>query len=504
LPRVLDVVLALVLVAVPLWFSESMRTFAAAKLALLQIGIAIAFVLAGFVDAWRVPARVCWVAAGVLGFALAMRPDAEGLAAVAYLATLVGLACLVAWRSTAVDDARLLQVLGIPLGLGLGVSLLQCAGVGVLPATRTSFGDVHGVAVGTIGNPVENTWWLLMAIALVHHCVPRRWLVVAVVAFAVVVAFDRARASAVVGALAIAWMLVPQRRRWLRWATPALVVVAAIAVAAWDGGTALHGRRMLLSIGATMLVDARGWPQGPGAFGRDFEAAQAAHLDDHPDDAPYASILDHAHCDAIELIYELGVPSAVALFGLVVAIARRVRVDPSPRRRSAVLALLVAVGLGVVGHPLFSVATGALVAVAAGLALAPATAAAAPTGSPLPVRLVATAAGAALLVLAQREADAELTMTEALTARVADDDARGLVLAREAVNRFGSADAWFYLGNFEHRAGDCTRALAAWSRSFALRPRAATRRNRERCADTVRSPDERVPDSGNRHRIAIP
>lgn len=496
--RVTDVVLAVVVLGVPLGFSDAMRTFAAAKLAVLEVGVAVALVVAGFMGGWRSPPRAAIAAACVIAIACAMRPDVEGLASAGYLGALVALAALVAWRSDGVGDARLVQILGAPLALGLALSLAQSLGFGVLTATRMSFGETHGVAVGTIGNPVENTWWLVLAVAMLAGLAQRRLLVVAIVLVAIVIVVDRARASAVVGAGALAIVLLRSKTPWLRWAAIAITGAAFVAVFVWGGTDALRGRGVLLAIGAKMVLAARGIPRGPGAFARDFEEAERAHHAVHPHDAQWASILDHAHCDPIEWVYETGVLGIVAMVALAVAITRRLRVDPTPRRRAAVTTLAIAAVLGIVGYPLFSVATGTLMAVAVGLALAPVPVAEAnPTTHHAwwhaATRGLAVVSGVGLLVLAQRQATSELAITRALIAHAEDDDRRGLHEAQLAVAHFGSADAWFYLGNFEQRVGDCPRATAAWLRSMALRPREATRRNLARCNDAAVAPADAGP-----------
>lgn len=486
--RVLDGAIAATVFAVPLAFSEAMRTFGAAKLAALEVGIAIALVLAGFVGGWRTLPRAAIAAGGVIAVACVMRPDAEGIAGAGYLAALVSVAAITAWRSEGWPDRRVLQCIGVPFVLGLGLSLAQSFGYGVMPATRMSFGDAHGVAVGTIGNPVENTWWLVLAVAMLYGLVSRRTIGLAIVLVAIVIVVDRARASALVAGVAIAVVVLRDEKGWLRWAAVGLACAAVVGFVVWGGMAAIQGRGVLLGIGARMVFAARGVPQGPGAFARDFEEAQREHLAANPGDAAWGSILDHAHCDAIELAYELGVIGVAAIVWLVITIVRRVRSDPTPRRRAAATTLAIAASLGVVGYPLFSAAPAVLVAVAVGFALAPARdeGPAAPDARlQAAMRVLAVGLGVGLLVLGLRQATSELAITRSLVAHAENDDRRGLEAARLAVVRFGSADAWFYLGNFEQRAGDCTRASAAWTRSAELRPRDALRKNLERCAETA-------------------
>jgi len=471
--RVLDAVLVATLVAVPLVFTTSMRTFAAAKIGVLELGVGVALVLAGFVAA-PVRSGKPLLGVAVLALALLARPDVEGLAAAGYLAATGGLAWLLALRSPGWSDRALVRVVGVVLLVALGLSLLQSFGIGVLAASNASFGGTHGVVVGTVGNPVENTWLLALAVVLLHGLAPGRasWLAIACVAWIVVV--DRSRATIGIGVLALAVWLARRPGPLPRIGAAALLASAAIAVWQWGGGTALRGRAFLLELGARMVVGARGVPQGPGAFARDVPAAQAAALASSPDDAVFASQLEHAHCDVLELAYELGLPGLALVGWLAWSVVVALRRDPSSRRRSAAATLAIAALLGAFGYPLFSPAAACLVALALALAVAPATCATSPRW---PHTLACTVLGAALIVLAIRQSTAELALTRALAAHVSGDDAAGRAHAHEALARFPSADAWFLVGNFALAAGDGARAAEAYRRSIALRPRAETSAN---------------------------
>lgn len=471
--RVLDAVLVATLVAVPLVFTTSMRTFAAAKLGVLELGVGIALVLAGFVAA---PARSRKLLAGVavLALALAARPDLEGLAAAGYFVALGGLAWLVAQRTPGWSDRTLARIVALVLVVELGLSLSQSLGIGVLAASSASFGGTHGVVVGTVGNPVELTWMLALAVVLLHGLAPGRasWIAIACALWVVLV--DRSRATLGVGVLALAVGLARRPGPLPRIGAAALLAGAAIAVLQWGGGTALRGRAFLLELGARMVVGARGVPQGPGAFARHVPAAQASALASSPDDAVFVSQLEHAHCDAIELAYELGLPGLALVAWLAWSIVVALRRDPSPRRRTAAATLAFAALLGIVGYPLLSPAVASVVALALGLALAPASRA---TASRWPHPIGCTVVGAALIVLAIRQSTAELALTRALAAHVAGDDAAGRAHAHDALARFPGADAWFLVGNFALAAGDRTRAALAYQRSIALRPRAEASAN---------------------------
>jgi len=280
-------------------------------------------------------------------------------------------------------------------------------------------------------------------------------------------------------ALALWWSRGDRSRRL----AAAVVVLATVVLGlAWGGGDALRGRLFLASIGLGMLVRTGAIPQGPGAFARDFPAAQQAALGDAPELARFESVIDHAHFDALELGYDLGAPALVLLVWIAVAVARVVRIDPSPRRRAAAWTLAIAAGLGLFGYPLFSPSCVPVLSLALALAIA------SPI-PPMPSRLgrgpvvLAVGGGLALQLLAIHQARSELAITTALAAHAQGDDARGLEWARRAVAELPSADALFYLGNFQLAVGDREAALATYRRSYALRPRMQTLANLELARD---------------------
>ena len=489
----LDLVLALLSIAVPLVFTTRMRSFAAAKLTLLEIGVGIALVLAGFATRQRMaPLQVAGFGTAVLALTLLARPDPEGLAAVGWFVALSGFAVLFAMRSPHWSDRRVLAIVAIPLAVGIACCAAQAFGVAVLDATVRSFGGAHGTIVGTIGNPVENAWWLVLGVVLLHGLAPRRAAWITAVLVALIVLDSRSRATAAVSGLAVVLALAWRGTVWARLAAVVVLIAAGLAFVEWGGVEALRGRWFLLGVGADMLRDAALVPQGGGAFARDFPAAQQAALTVSPTLAPFASVLDHAHCDLLELAYELGLPGIAGLGWIGHAVVVAWRRDPSPRRRGAVWTLAVGVALGVFGYPLFSPACAMTLAIAIGLALAPSFAAA---STPWPQRTAPSrplpwsralgslgwvAVGGCLVVLGTRQAAAELAMTSALVSHDDGDDTAGRAHAQRAVALFPSADAWFYLGNFELARGDVELAAAAYRRSLALRPRAQTAANLRR------------------------
>jgi hypothetical protein len=482
LERALDATLAVAFVAVPLAFSPALRTFGTLKLLLLEALVGVALVLAAFVPrSQRWPFRAIAIILAAAAVAIVARPDAEGVAATGYLAAVALLAVVTTERVLHWSHQRLVLVVAAPLAVGLVLSLAQGAGVGILAATAAAFGGTHGLAVGTIGNPNENTWYLLLAAVLLTGLARPRARTIVLVAVAVVVLVDRSRAVILVGGTALAaWGC--RARTWspVLKATIAVAITVAVIAAgfAWGGAEALRGRVFLASVGVRMLAQTWGVPQGPGTFARDFPAAQENVLADAPELVRFESAIDHAHFDALELTYEYGWLAIVVIVAIAVAVARGVRRDPSGSRRAAAWTLAMGAGLGLFGYPLFSPASATILALAFALALAPAT---------LPARVPKrswttvtwSAAGAALLVLAIHQAKSELAITAALEAHARGDDARGLAAARIAVQEFPSADACFYHGNFELVAGSARDAIASYRRSHALRPRSQTLANLE-------------------------
>lgn len=478
--RALDAAIAATAMVVPLVFTSSMRTFAAAKLVALLVGAGAALVLAAFA---RVPIG-SWgagAAGATLAVALIARPDVEGIVAAAPLLAMVALVPLVSARAQVWSAGFVRTIVGVPLAIGAAWSIAQCLGIGVLPASAASFGTTHAAVVGTIGNPVENTWYLLLSATLVSGVATPRAVAPAIAALGWIMLVVRARATAVVVAAALAVLGLRRATTGPRVAAALVALALAGLAVRWGLIDALAGRWFLAQLGARMVIEAGGLPRGPGSFGRDFEAAQAHALAAAPEHVGFASALDHAHFDALELAYELGMPAVLGAAWLSRAVVVALRRDPTPLRRAAAACCAIGAALGVGGYPIFSPGCATVLAIALGFALSRPSAAAPPTRTS--AHLLALVIGAGLVVLGVRLARSELALTAALAAHAAGDDAAGLQLARASVEHLPTADAWATVGNHAATLGDRAAAIQAYERSLALRERAVVRRNLGRTTD---------------------
>lgn len=439
-----EAALLVTVVAVTVAFSPSWRTFSALKEGLLLVGAGAA-VLGLAADGLAVRWGALVVGLPLLTWPL--WPTADGVLASAYLAALAA----VGVASGSLPRERWGLALGVGLGIGAALTAAQALGVGVLPATAESFGGVHGVLVGTVGNPNENAWALLLG-GLVVAGAGRRRLGWALVAAGLAVAMgNRSRAAAGAAALVLPLLVVPGRWRWGAAAVSASL--GAVAVWAWGGLEALAGRAVLLRIAAHMVVERRGLPAGPGAFARDHAPAQAAWLAGHPGDAHAWSILEHAHCDLLELAYELG-PLALVWVGLAGVLARRL-----PREAAAALAL--GGGLSLVGYPLFSPAPALALALAWGSGLTSDR-----TGTL--ARGALGLAGMALVVVGGASLRSEHDLAGARAALAAGQDELAVEHALRAPLVTGSVA--YTQGAVAARAGAVELAVDRWEASWDLRP----------------------------------
>jgi hypothetical protein len=158
---------------------------------------------------------------------------------------------------------------------------------------------------------------------------------------------------------------------------------------------------------------------GPEAFVRRFPTAQAAWLGAHPEDAPFASMLEHAHADVVELGAAFGLPAILGI-GWAAAGWR------APWRSSATAALLAVLVGGLTSPVAFSPATLAIAAVAFGLGLGP-------PGEALRLGAAPVAGALALgLALLAPRLGSEVVRTGATAARIEADPALAERRARRA------------------------------------------------------------------------
>lgn len=420
--RAADLMIGAALVLVPLAFHTGVREFIVFKALVLAVCVGLALVglaLAPF----RISRRGLLVLAPALHVlaVLALRPSFDAAnQALALLGPM--LLAWVAWmRVPAWSARRLLMVLGVPLAVNLSWSLLQGVGIGVLPATAIAFGDTHGVAVGAIGNPNENCWYLVLAGTLVWGLWPRarsRWAWLLLVAVVLVVLIDRSRAAmlAMLVGAGVLFVLRSEGGRAVRLVRLGLgaVLVAAPGIA-WGGVEALTGRLYLAQIQLGMLAEQAGLGGGLGSFAADFPAAQSAHLVDHPEHQRFFSVIDHAHNDGFELIYELGALALAWMMALAVMVWRR-RNSSDRLVIAALVCLVEGTVLSLFGYPLFSPASAVVLAVALGLVIGHDRLGrdARPAG-PL-ARLLLLGLGLALVVVPARRYEAERAFTDTLQA----------------------------------------------------------------------------------------
>jgi hypothetical protein len=441
--RGVDRLLAATLIAVPLAFDLGVREFGVFKELVLGAGAGAAaatLALAGGAGTRAADGRWLWLAIVHVLLVLAWRPSFGAAEQAAGLVALALLAWMLAQRVPHWSSRRVGLVLGVPLLVDLAWSWLQCAEVGVLPATAAAFGTTHGVAVGTIGNPNENCWYLVLAGTLLLGTLPERvrqrkaWIAALAIGVGIVIVVDRSRAVGLaVAAGLLAWrMLEPG---WARRHTLLLGLAASLVALGlglwWGGAHALDGRAYLAHIELGMLAGQAGAPAGLGRFAPDFEAAQAVHLATHPEHIAWLTRLDHAHADLLELVYELGVPALAWIVALAGAVWRARR-RASPLQRAAIVCLAEGAVLSLSGYPLFSPACAVVLALALAIALPRrASIRGAGTDGRL-VRVALLVLGALLVVVSARRYQAEHTLTRAWQAAYEGDEARARTLLRQA------------------------------------------------------------------------
>jgi tetratricopeptide (TPR) repeat protein len=504
-PRARDAALSACLVIVPLAFVPGLRGFLSLKTYLLELLVG----LAALASAWCVEERASWRAGLVIAFLVLLTladPDIETLGASAYLvAWVVLVSLLIPWSRRAARDRVagapwILWIVGVPVTLALVASLLQGVGIGVLPATRAAFGGVHGVLVGTVGNPTENVWYLLLAALLFMELtrgpsaqqsprVTRSALAFMMIAATlVIIILNRARAGLLVLALLSALWAARQllRRRissaWKLGLGLGLIATLSAALAlglTWGGLFALEGRRYLAAIDLAMIRDSLGIPAGPGAFAREFPGAQADYLAGvAPALGRFYAQIDHAHLDFFELLYELGAPAIFGFVALAVMIWRNSHLRSSP-------ALLAGCVLMLLGYPLFAPASALMLALALALALARAIPARRDQHSPRlgaswqrrAQRLTRALLGLALLMIGGRQLAAEWALSASLASLNQGERSRGRDESTRALALWPGADALFFHANFEVLHDRPEAAITAYERSFELRPRPETAAN---------------------------
>ncbi len=497
---IVDAALVACLVVVPLLFSTGLRSFTAPKLAALEllVGLAALATAAAPTRPRGVGPRVAAAACVYVLLTLSINPSADGLAAALLRIAWFLLVTALWWRLPSWRPRQLALALGLPLLVDLLYSLTQAAGVGVLASTRASFGARHGLLVGTVGNPSENGWYLALGVTLLADWIAsdrrldaRRWwpwwALTAAGALAVVLLND-ARAALLAGGLAGAcWLLRSGPRRRARALVGLLLVGLAVAIGVARGGlTALAGRGFLARVSGAMFTGARGLPRGPGGFARDFPEGQATVLAEHPELARWYSLIDHAHCDPLELLIDYGAPALLVLAALIVALARA----RDGRARARAPTLVAGAAIALLGYPLHEPVSSVLLAVALAGALPPPAPAASRSRSWARAAgsLAWALAGVALIVGAGFQLASERAMTASLAALERGEPARGQVSIERAVARWPSADALFFYGNFELLAGRPGEARAALTRSFAQRPRPETAMNLALALDALAEP----------------
>lgn len=310
------------------------------------------------------------------------RARVEGLVLAVVVVTLFGLARTSTVR--AADIGVWLTLTAFALAL---LAHAQFVGVDLFNRHLPGFGGRSAVA--TFGNPDLMGYWLVGALPFALGALGRalrsrssgwrRGLWVAVVAIVSALVLSGCRGAYLAGAVVGAVALVRLPWRGALSALVAGVLLAGALNAAGGGGLArrvtdpgsagagLEGRLYLWRVNLDLIAGAGPLGEGPEAFRRVWPMAQAEVLREQPRWRGYYTDLRHAHLDAAEVATDWGwLGLACAAFALVV-IWRRRRDAPAESRwpRTATLSLLVA---GLTGPVLFQPATGALLAVSAGLA----------------------------------------------------------------------------------------------------------------------------------------
>lgn len=505
------------MLSVPLVFGTFWRDFSSPKVGLFLCLIGAAGILSsGSAPVARTSERAgragpaLFLATSVcLLLLMGLGDGADDLAAASWYLALVLLCWLSAARIVHWPAALLIACVAIPLVIDLGLSLIQIDDRALLSATRASFGTTHGRLVGSIGNPNENAWYLLLATTLLTAVLwsPGTWpqpqrrspldrksqaslgLLFALVSMVILLNRSRAAMITAIAALPVAaWYLGNWRTGRVGW----LLAGSATACVLWllwlfGLPEAAAGRWYLARVSLDMLLAHRGLPAGPGAYGADFLHAQAQWLEQHPTAIAFYSKIDHAHFDLLELLYELGVPIVVMFVVGAVALHRLAR-------RGSALLMPIAVGimLGLGGYPLFSPSAALIFTLALGLALGsdadieprgacPHPASALVGGGTRPMleratRLTAAIMGAVLVVVGILQVEGERRMTAALReSHQALTSAR--TTAHQAVAIWPSAEILFSTANLDLLGADPSGAASLYRASYPRRPRPETANN---------------------------
>ena len=448
------VILALV---APLWLPSFGVEVAAMQAPLVALGAGVLLVDAGW---------LALAAAAAAGALVAWRPDgAWELAALGLApAAIAGLAH--AWRDARGRTALHATIAASAIVLA-GLGLAQRAGAPLLRASMAAVAGDDSAATATLGNPNHLAGWLVIALPLiVGGPATQRWqralrLVASVTATAGVVATGSHLgliALVILVGLALA-ALRPQPLRTAAVAAAigavvlAAIVVVALAPAARDQ---LAGRAYLAEV-QLADKDITEWlvGAGPGHFDREFLAAQAAWLADHPGDRGRWTNPGFPHDDVVGLLGLLGAPAVLAL----IAVGRwRLRWQPALPGAAAVatpvMIGLVAVGSTVVWFP----ALWALAMIGLAAVLAPR---AAPSVATRSRRLAAGLVAASWVLVLTAAWCADGLRGRALDRATRGDLDAALVTIRGATALpFGSSRRAYVEGRVLLERGDAAAALA--------------------------------------------
>lgn len=347
----LDAVFAFIAFTMPLaaWPGAD-HPFSGPKTVLLAVGLALVGVVGAAGRAFHPPALPRGLAIPVIVLAGAAAGSAlwGTLVSPAALALQVlGLAWFAAVVSLRPAPRAIATALAASATVVAAIALLQLARLDpfALLGYLADAGNRMRV-YGTFGNPNFLAVFLVAVLPLtVATCPPRLGVVAAVLQTAALVATGSR--GAVLAALAVGLFLalVPWRGRRLAAAAALLIAGAIVALsAARPVGETVAGRIYIWKVAAPHVMERPLAGFGPGAFepmwvrweAQAWKAGTVAGSDRR-----FAAVQDHAHNEYLETAVDSGVPAALALAVVVIALAAAVR-------RHADRRLGLAAGCGVV------------------------------------------------------------------------------------------------------------------------------------------------------------
>ncbi len=338
------------------------------KMALALAGLAAIGALAaaasrGALNLRRGPLTAVVAALPLLAAVSALWADSPRVALLAAAGSAVWAAATIALASLeAADLEKLARAAGWGAAASAGFMVFQFLGTPLFPVEPAATASRLQLT-GLTGNPADLAMALLLPLPVMIAALlgadggRRRWLLPAVLV-AAALATRTLTAVVAVGLLAAVVLLSTRSRRLRRIVAAALVLAAVVVpftqlgtrvarasrrIASGDWYRLLSARADGWSAGIEMIAEHPGLGVGAGHFDRAYFPARVAWLDRHGGvgrRGELATHFEHAHCEPLQVVAELGLPGAVWLLALAAAVGWHLL-----RRQSSPVWLLLAVAL---------------------------------------------------------------------------------------------------------------------------------------------------------------